>query len=438
MRHFQSESRMLAQAICNARLQRAMPPVGHAPPEGKKIKFRQGNHAGFYRELKRRVNAHFEATGTTRFADRRLWRKAALYAAVTVLSYALILSNQFGAWELLLLANVFGIGALMLGINVAHDAAHDSLSPSTRVNRIVQILIFTLLGANAYLWRLRHVKSHHTFPNVNGCDIDIDHNVFLRLSPNHRRRWYHRFQHLYAPVIFWLVDVHTVFYQDFVYLFKRRLANMVDIRHPAHEYAVFVACKAAYVMIVAGVPMLVLDLPWWQVLLGAATMSFVASVAFVTLLIGTHFAEETQFPHFDRDGYIGHDWAEHALVTSVDWNPESRLALFIAGGANCHAAHHLFPTICHIHYIPISRIVEQTAAEFGLRYNRTTLPRLVRSHFRFLRAMARAPGRPTRRRDGHDRPRRRRRDQVNVSSDTATGASAPVSIGPRRSSAACP
>jgi linoleoyl-CoA desaturase len=341
--------------------------------------------------VKRRVNAHLAAAGTGRFADRRVWAKAAFFAALTAGAYALIVSGRFGPWELFVLANVFGIGALMLGINVAHDAAHDALTPWPRVNRAVQTAIFTLLGANAYLWRLRHVKSHHTFPNVNGCDIDIDHNAFLRLSPNHRYRRHHRFQHLYAPVIFWLVDVHTVFYQDFVYLFKRRLANMVDIRHPRSEYLMFVLCKAAYVTIVAVVPILAIDLPWWQVLLGALTMSFVASVVFVTLLIGTHFAEEAQFPHFDGAGYIPHDWAEHALVTSVDWNPESRLALFFAGGANCHAAHHLFPTVCHIHYVAITRIIAATAAEFGLRYNRTTLSRLVASHFRFLRAMGRPP-----------------------------------------------
>jgi linoleoyl-CoA desaturase len=384
---------MPALSLVAARTERASLLAATAIPAGMKIKFREGNHAGFYRELKRRANAYFADRGTTRFADRRVWWKAASFAGVVVVSYALILSNQFGPWELLLLANLFGIGALMLGVNVAHDAAHDALTPHPWVNRIVQTAIFTLLGANAYLWRLRHVKSHHTFPNVNGCDIDIDHNAFLRLSPNHRRRWYHRFQHLYAPFIFWLVDVHTVFYQDVVYLFKRRLANMVDIRHPPHEYAMFVACKAAYLSIVVGIPMLVLDLPWWQVLLGATTMSFVASVLFVTLLIGTHFAEEAAFPAIDGDGYIAHDWAEHALVTSVDRSPESKVALFIAGGANCHAAHHLFPTVCHIHYIAITRIIVRTAAEFGLRYNRTTLPRLVRSHFRFLRAMGRPPAR---------------------------------------------
>jgi linoleoyl-CoA desaturase len=378
---------MASPAGLPARRDDAIAALPAALPDGHKIKFRAGNHAGFYREARRRVTAHFDATGQSRYADRRLWLKAAFYTVQTAGAYSLILSNQFGPWGMLLLANVFGVGTLMLGINVAHDAAHDALTRWRWLNRVVQTVVFTLLGANAYLWRLRHVKSHHTFPNVNGCDIDIDENAFLRLSPNHHRRWFHRFQHLYAPLIFWLVDVHTVFYQDFVYLFKNRLANMVDIRHPAHEYTMFAACKAAYLAIIVGIPMAALDLPWWQVLLGAATMSFLASVLFVTLLIGTHFAEETRFPQVGPDGYIEHDWAEHALVTSVDWNPASRLALFVAGGANCHAAHHLFPSVCHVHYIAITHIIRQTAAEFGLPYNCTTLPRLVRSHFRFLRRM---------------------------------------------------
>ena len=57
----------------------------------------------------------------------------------------------------------------------------------------MQTASFTLLGANTYLWRLRHVKSHHNFPNVNGRDIDIDDTAFLRLSPNQPRRRYHRY-----------------------------------------------------------------------------------------------------------------------------------------------------------------------------------------------------------------------------------------------------
>ena len=355
----------------------------------KKIKFRAGNHAGFYRVLKQRVNTYFEESRRSRYADWRLWVKCTLFASLSVASYAAILTANCGPWQTLLLANLFGLSTLLLAINVAHDAAHDSLTRWPIVNRIIQTVIFMLLGADAYLWRLRHVKSHHTFPNVNGCDIDIDNTTFLRLSPNQPWRPYHRFQHLYAPLIFWLADVHTVFWQDFVYLAKRRLANMTDIRHPFRAYLLFVLGKVAYLTIILGIPIAVLPLPWWQVTLGVLVMTFVSSTAFVLLLIGTHFAEEALFPEHDRDGYIPHDWAEHALVTSIDWSPTSVLATALAGGANAHAAHHLFPTVSHIHYRALTPIIAQTAAEFGLTYNRTTLGHLIRSHFRFLRRMGR-------------------------------------------------
>lgn len=365
--------------------------AGSGAPVAAKIRFSQGNRGPFYRTVRQRVHRYFAETGKSRYADASIALKGAAYLAIAGGAYALILGGEFGPWAMLALANIYGLATLLLAINVGHDAAHDSLTSRRWLNRVVLTLTFVLVGADSYLWQLRHVKSHHTFPNVNGCDIDIDSNAFLRLSPNHPRRWYQRFQHLYAPIVFWLIDIHTVFYQDVVYLLKRRLANLVDIRHPAGAYIQFALCKLAYLGIVLVVPMLVLPLPWWQVLVGALSMSFFSSCLFVYLLIGTHFAEETVFPQVAADGTIAHDWAVHAMVTSLDWSPYSRLALAVAGGSNAHAAHHLFPNVSHAHYIAITRIIQATAAEFGIRYNVTNLPRMIRSHFRFLKAMG-SPG----------------------------------------------
>jgi linoleoyl-CoA desaturase len=378
----------------NVQVTDASPGLAPTPTAVPKIRFQQGNHSDFYRTVKARVRRYLTCTGRTRFADYRVALKVIGCFAVSAGAYGLILSGAFNVWGMLVLANVYGIASLLLALSVGHDAAHDAVFVDRRLNRLAQFLCFCLLGADPYLWRLRHVKSHHVFPNVNGCDIDIDSNMFLRLSPNHHRRWYHRFQHVYAPIIFWLVDIHTVFIQDFHYLFKRRLANLVDIRHTIGAYVSFIGCKLIYISIVFLVPLLVLPLPWWQVLIGALVMSFVASCLFVYLLIGTHFAEETVFPEVAADGSIGHDWAIHAMITSLDWSPYSRIAQFLSGGANAHAAHHLFPNVCHIHYVAITRIIARAAREYGVTHNVTTLPRMVRSHFRFLKAMGSIEERP--------------------------------------------
>lgn len=355
-----------------------------------RAKFTHDRGDDFFNAVKERVRDYMECNGKTRFDDGTIAFKGLLFGSLCAVFYALILSNAFPAWVLQLFAIGFGVSALLLAINVSHDAAHQALTKHRWLNNLIQIVTFTILGANAYLWQLRHVKSHHVFPNVNGCDIDIDDNWFLRLSPNQPRRGHQRFQHIYAPFFFWLVGIHTVFYQDFVYLFKKRLANMMNISHPFQEYFIFVFCKISYLCIVFFIPMTVMDRPWWHILVGALVMTFVMSVTFVTLLIGTHFAEETEFPTVNANGRIPHSWAYHALVTSLDWNPTSKLANFLVGGANAHAAHHLFPNIAHIHYIPITKIIQKTAKEFAIPYHQTTLLRMVASHFRFLKQMGRS------------------------------------------------
>ena len=360
------------------------------PTEGTagRIRFNQGTGRAFYRVVHLGVREYFTRTGKSRVADGTVWLKAVAYLSTALAAYGLILFGSFEAWTMLGLANVYGVASLLLAINIGHDGAHAVLSRRNWINQLGLYGSFILVGADPYLWRLRHVRSHHVFPNVNGSDIDIDNNLFLRLSPNHKKRWYQRYQHLYAPFVFWLVDIHTVFIQDVHYLLKRRLANMVDIRHPASAYFGFVACKAAFIAIAFVIPVLALPIPWWQVLFGALAVSFVSSCLFVYLLIGTHFAEETAFPETDETGRLAHDWPVHAMLTSLDWSPYSLVANAISGGSNAHAAHHLFPNVSHAHYREITRIIAKAAAEFGLPHHVTTLPRMVRSHFRFLKALA--------------------------------------------------
>lgn len=341
----------------------------------------------FFADVRARVGAYLRGTRGGRYDDGRIVLKGGLYAAITLGAYLVALLGDLPPVAIFAAATVFGLGCLMLGLNVAHDAAHNCLTRRRWLNLTVQTLIFTLLGADAYLWRLRHVKSHHVFPNVNDCDIDIDDYVWMRLSPNQPHLPHHRFQHLYAPLIFWLVNVHTTFYQDTVYLFRRNLANMRDIHHPWYAYPLFVASKLGYLAIWLGIPMAVLPYPWWWIALAWPAVSFVMSVVFIALLIGTHFAEETIFPTVDPEGHLPHGWAYHALATSLDWNPESRLANAIAGGANAHSAHHLFPNVAHVHYPEITRIIREEAARHHMPYNVTSFRGMIHSHFRFLRRL---------------------------------------------------
>jgi linoleoyl-CoA desaturase len=355
------------------------------------IRFRQESADPFYSVLKRRVDDYFRRTGKSHLADRLFWLKAALFGGLTALSYVLILWCPFPTWVLIPLAAVYGVSTLLLSINLAHDGAHRSIVRTWWINDAVQFICFTLVGVNAYLWQMRHTKSHHIFPNVNGCDIDIDENPFIRLSPNQPWRWHFQFQHWYAAPAYVFVALYTILISDFVYLFKRRLANMTDIHHPPHQYVLFILSKVLYFGITLALPMWLLPVPWWQVLIGYLVLTASASLVFVFLLIGTHFSEAAAFPSTDAGGNLPYSWAEHNLLTACDWSPTSFWAHFFVGGVNAHAAHHLFPKVCHTHYRAIARIIIETADEFGLEYHRTDLIGIVRSHFQFLKKMGRMP-----------------------------------------------
>jgi linoleoyl-CoA desaturase len=341
--------------------------------------------------LRARVADYFESNGLSRFGNRVVALKAVLYPSVSATLYVLVISDRLSGLPLLLAAILFGVASILTAFNIAHDAAHNALVPDRRLNALVYFLTFNLQGANAYLWKLRHVGSHHVFPNVEGGDADLDDNGLLRMAAGTPWRPHYRFQHLYAPLLYMLFSLHWIFVYDIQFLFKKDLANLRDIRHSCAEVASLVLAKATYLTLAILAPMVRLSIPWWQVFAGFVLMHLVISLVFVYSLIGTHFCEETAFPKVDIHGCVEGSWATHQLAASLDYCPNSLLANFLLGGFNCHAAHHLFPDVCHVHYVAISKIIKQTCTEQGVPYHELPYLAMIRSHFRFLKRMGASP-----------------------------------------------
>jgi linoleoyl-CoA desaturase len=87
-------------------------------------------------------------------------------------------------------------------------------------------------------------------------------------------------------------------------------------------------------------------------------------------------------------GRVENAWAIHQIETTVDFARTNRLATWLLGGLNYQIEHHLFPRICHIHYPALSRLVEETCRDFGVRYHvHRTIGAGIASHFRWLREM---------------------------------------------------
>lgn len=367
------------------------------------MKFRDGQEKAFHDAVRARVGAYLAAEGRTRFGDRRVLLKGLLLLALTVGLYAAILSNRLAGPALLLAAILFGVACILVAFNLAHDAAHDALTPSRRLNRLIFEVTFLLNGTSPTLWKRRHVGSHHTFPNVRGGDADMDDNPFLRVTPSAPYRPQFRYQHLYAPLVYLLFSPYTIFVYDFAFLGRVRLANM-DLRRDLRRLrirAIVAAEKLVYLAATLALPLAVLDQPWWAVVGGFALMHGAASLAFTLPLVSTHIAEEIAFPEADAEGQVPGGWATHQLATSMDYSPESRLANWLLGAVNAHAAHHLFPDVCHVHYVALSRIIRETAREHGVPYHALPFPAALRSHFRHLKRLGNPAATPLdRQKDG--------------------------------------
>ena len=371
-----------------------------APPTSKgnvvvqRLHFTRDGSEHFYRAVKRRVSEYMTSHGLTRYGGLRLATKAVIFGATSLGFYILTVAGGLPDAQALLTAILFGLSALFFAINIGHEAAHDTLSQNRTVNRVVQFLAFAPIGADAPLWRLRHVKSHHVSPNVEGFDVDAAENGFVRLSPLQKLHWYNRYQHLYAPLIYWMVDLHSIFFHDLRYFLSGRMEN-IRFERRATDVVTFAAQKVVFILILFVIPYLAMERPWSHILLGALVVTFFNSVVFVYMLIGTHHCEETAYPVADPSEQVPHGWAYHQLATSMDWSPLSPTANFLAGGTNAHAAHHLFPNISHVHYMPITRIIQDEAARHDMPYNQSKLFPMLASHFRHLRMLGRMPN-PTR------------------------------------------
>jgi len=327
------------------------------------------------------------ASPTGRYADAEQWVRGGVALAAFVGVYALILSGAAGGWGFALAA-LGGALAYVVIATLCHDASHYSLARTRRVNRFVVFAGFALAGISGALWARRHIHTHHMFPNVAGTDIDADSTSMVRLTPHHAWRPWHRYQAYYAPFLYMLVLGHLALYEDFLHLRTARREAPETFRRWGATVE-FAASKIIHLTLALGVPLLVIDAPAVNIVLGYVIASAAASAMFVIINVGTHICDVAGFVDPRADGAIAHDWATHQAMTAVDWSPESTLAIALTGGANSHAAHHLFPEAAHCHNAKLSRVVSACAREFGKPHHVLTFAGMMRSHFNQLQALSR-------------------------------------------------
>jgi len=362
--------------------------VRHAP----KLKFNGSDR--FLRELRKRVDAYFETTGRRKRDSAQMYFKTATILAWFFTAYFLLLFVFTSYWTVIPCAVVLGLAMAAIGFNIQHDGGHRAYSDHSWINKIMALTL-DLMGGSSYLWDWKHNSIHHTYPNVNGQDDDINIGYLGRLAPEQPRFWFHRLQGIYMWLLYGFLAIKWHLIDDFYQLSIGHIGGHKIPRPKGRDLVVFIAGKVVFFSMAFGIPMLMHR--WWQVLCIYALAAFVSGVVLSVVFQLAHCVGEASFPvavPMPGGGErIENEWAIHQVQTTVDFARGNRVLRWFLGGLNFQIEHHLFHKICHVHYPAISKVVEETCKEFGIKYaEHKTFFSAVNSHFRWLVEM----GRPVR------------------------------------------
>jgi linoleoyl-CoA desaturase len=299
-------------------------------------------------------------------------------------TYGLLLSGAFNIWGMWALCVAMGVGKAGLGMSVAHDAIHGAYSARPWVNRLLSKTM-NLIGGSDYVWRITHNRVHHTWTNIHEVDEDLALAPFIRLSPHARWMPVHRAQQYFSFLVYGLATLFWVFAKDYKKMAQRSIGPVL-LKHHWKDVAELVAFKLFYYTYMLVVPLLVLDVAWWQFAIGFLTVHFTAGIILGVVFQLAHVVEGTQ--HFAQTptGTMENSWAIHQMRTTNNFGRTNPILTWFAGGLNFQVEHHLFPTVCSVHYPALNAITQRVARQHGVPYHEhRSFRAAVASHYRTLR-----------------------------------------------------
>lgn len=339
------------------------------------------SHSELFLSIQKEVNEKLNFC-PDRFKSRVVV-KGIIYFILTLIAYISLytINHPF----LLVVAYVaFGLISLLFAFNFAHDFSHNTIFRGKKLNHTCFVLLYTMVGAHAEAWKERHVSSHHHAPNVEGYDTDLEITNLIRVVPGSRIKWFHKFQHWYAPILYTTYSLFWVFIKDFKIFFSKTITGKTKTM----RYKISFWCqKIFYISYLLVVPLIFVNQEWYWIFTGFIMMHLVQSLFLLFTFFMTHHIEGVMYPETDDFGFIKTSWLMNQIESSNDFYPFSNVANFIFGGFNNHIAHHLFPHIHHIYYPELNKILYKILKNNFIEPNRTTYVGGIISHLSHLRTL---------------------------------------------------
>lgn len=345
----------------------------------------------FCQVLRDRVKAYFDENGINRFANRAMNTKTFVLLGALLLFYALMMSNWFKSWDLIIVQSLFYFTSFVVWVGIAHDAHHKAYTSNTRFNKFL-IFIGDMMGVSSYVMDFNHVRAHHSAVNVPHHDVSIDSFGVMRFHPGVPYKKFHRFQAWYILPVYGIATMFKLLIFDFFTLFRSNIGALHIEKHPLKEIVYLIVTKSFVLFMTLVLPMLVLDAPDWLVLSGFVTGHFLSGVGLSMIFQVTHLCDYSRFTEPDESQRIHNAFPLHVVENTSSFSVHNKWITWISGGLNHHTIHHIFPGICQIHFPALTQILKATAKEYGVPYKEyPTMWDAVKSHFLMLHKLSK-PG----------------------------------------------
>ena len=362
-----------------------------AMTSAKRVRFKSTKSKDqFIKELRRRADEYFESNNISQYANKEMYFKTALSIVMWFGFYALIMSDVLSNSFLLLALGFTALGYvnIFIAFNIMHDATHEAYSADKKVNKFWGYSM-NWVGGTEYLFRRMH-GAHHGYVNIHGIDVTLETHGLFRFTPHEPYRWWHRYQHIYTFILYSLAHFQWVVAKDIKWFFgEAHIGNQKNIKHPVSEYVILIISKIFYWGVMLILPMVVLSCPWWWTVLAFVILHILPGLTFALMFQVTHVYDGTHYPLPDDEGNIENNYALHVVETTADFSRTNKIGTWLMGGINIHVIHHIFPTVCHVHYPALTEILRETCEDFGIEYKEhKTFWQAIKTHYRMLKHLS--------------------------------------------------
>lgn len=334
------------------------------------VRFDRKSDAEFVKTLKKRAKAYFDEQGLSRYANSEMWIKFFIFLLGFFVPYGLMLiMKPENAWWIIGIWAFMGLSMAGIGLSIMHDANHGAFSKNMKVNDTIGYVL-NLVGGNALNWKIQHNVLHHTYTNIEGLDEDIMHGKILRFSPYQEHHKFHKAQHIYAWFLYGFMTILWISVKEFIQLTRYKNKGLLKgySRSFASYMVELVLWKLFYYLYILVIPILVLPVSPWVVVSGFIIMHLLAGIILSLVFQPAHVIPTSEFPLPNEKGAMEDSFLVHQLHTTTNFATKNKFITWYVGGLNYQVEHHLFPSVCHVHYPALSKIVEETTKEFNLPY----------------------------------------------------------------------